>query len=238
VIPSLALVLILIAAILFLTRQRHRRRVALPPNATLVAADNLERPCPVLVSTRYGLKGKPDAILQTPAGLIPIERKHARPRASPHFPDIIQAAAYCLLIEDTYQQTPPFMRIQYRDTVFDVPFTNERRNQALAAAQRLRAVDSHIIREWERGHAKCEREHEESARTPINPRAPQPLWLIHCLLRIVFPIRTAIATTSHRSFEPGASERSTMTRPPASNTNKFGGSRARAMPSRLCLIGK
>jgi hypothetical protein len=52
VIPSLALVLILIAAILFLTRQRHRRRAALPPNATLVAADNLERSCPVLVSTR------------------------------------------------------------------------------------------------------------------------------------------------------------------------------------------
>ena len=88
-IPSLALVLILIAAILFLTRQRHRRRAALPPNATLVAADNLERPCPVLISTRYGLKGKPDAILQTPAGLIPIEHKHARPPASPHFPDII-----------------------------------------------------------------------------------------------------------------------------------------------------
>jgi CRISPR-associated exonuclease Cas4 len=140
VIPSLALVLILIAAILFLTRQRHRRRAALLPNATLVAADNLERSCPVLVSTRYGLKGKPDAILQTPAGLIPIERKHARPPASPHFPDIIQAAAYCLLIEDAYQQTPPFMRIQYRDTIFDVPFTNERRNQVLAAAQRLRAV--------------------------------------------------------------------------------------------------
>ena len=79
-IPSLALVLILIAAILFLTRQRPRRRAALPPNATLVAADNLERPCPVLISTRYGLKGKPDAILQTPAGLIPSNANTPGPR--------------------------------------------------------------------------------------------------------------------------------------------------------------
>jgi CRISPR-associated exonuclease Cas4 len=140
VIPALAIVLILVAAVLFFTRQRHRRRAALPTTATLIEADNLERPCPVLVSTRYGLKGKPDAILQTPAGLIPIERKHSRPPASPHFPDIIQAAAYCLLLEDAYRQTPPFMRIQYRDTFFDVPFTNERRNQVLAAAQRLRAI--------------------------------------------------------------------------------------------------
>ena len=54
----LAAALVFLAALLFFARQRHRRRAALPAG-TLLSADNLEKPCPLLVSTRYGLKGKP-----------------------------------------------------------------------------------------------------------------------------------------------------------------------------------
>jgi CRISPR-associated exonuclease Cas4 len=113
---------LLAALALFLKRRYHRQRAALP-TGTLVSSDNLEQPCPVLFSTRYGLKGKPDAILRTPNGLAPIERKHSRAPHRPHDSDVIQAAAYCLLIEDNYGETPLFMRIDYSGTWFDVPFT-------------------------------------------------------------------------------------------------------------------
>ncbi len=78
-----AAALLLAALALFLKRRYHRQRAALP-SGTLVSSDNLEQPCPVLFSTRYGLKGKPDALLRTPHGLAPIERKHSRAPRRPH----------------------------------------------------------------------------------------------------------------------------------------------------------
>jgi CRISPR-associated exonuclease Cas4 len=134
-----AAALVLAALALFLKRRHHRQRAALP-TGTLVAADNLEQPCPVLFSKRYGLKGKPDAILRTPTGLAPIERKRSRSPRRPHDSDVIQAAAYCLLIEDNYGETPLFMRIHYADTWFDVPFTDQHRQWVLQVSERLRAA--------------------------------------------------------------------------------------------------
>ena len=110
------------------------------PPARWSPPTNLEQPCPVLFSTRYGLKGKPDAILRTPNGLAPIERKHSRAPRRPHDSDVIQAAAYCLLIEDNYGETPLFMRIHYADTWFDVPFTDKHRQWVLQVSERLRAA--------------------------------------------------------------------------------------------------
>ena|ERR1700751_2304037 len=64
---------------------------------------------PVLLSHRYGLKGKLDVLVRTPVGaLIPVERKNTPAPRRPHQGDLIQAAAYCLLVEDHYGQTPQF----------------------------------------------------------------------------------------------------------------------------------
>ena len=134
-----AAALLLAALALFLKRRYHRRRAALP-TGTLVSSDNLEQPCPVLFSKRYGLKGKPDAILRTPTGLAPIERKRSSSPRRPHDSDVIQAAAYCLLIEDNYGETPLFMRIDYSGTWFDVPFTEKHRQWVLQVSERLRAA--------------------------------------------------------------------------------------------------
>jgi CRISPR-associated exonuclease Cas4 len=134
-----AAALLLAALALFLKRRYHRQRAALH-TGTLVSSDNLEQPCPVLFSTRYGLKGKPDAILRTPNGLAPIERKHSRAPRRPHDSDVIQAAAYCLLIEDNYGETPLFMRIDYSGTWFDVPFTEKHRQWVFEVSECLRAA--------------------------------------------------------------------------------------------------
>ena len=85
--------------------------------------------CAVLISHRYGLKGKPDALVRTPEGvLIPVERKKARAPSRPYEADRIQAAAYCLLVEENYRQTPSFMRIHYADRWFDETFTPQHRD--------------------------------------------------------------------------------------------------------------
>jgi len=135
-----AAALLLAALALFIQQRFHRQRAALPRGA-LLTSDNAEQPCPVLVSTRYGLKGKPDAVIRTPDGrFVPVERKHSRAPLRPHDSDIIQAAAYCLLIEEHYGQTPPFMRIDYNGTWFDLPFTQKQRAWVVRVSARLRAA--------------------------------------------------------------------------------------------------
>lgn len=83
----------------------------------------------VNASERYGLKGKPDALVRTASGdVIPVERKKSRAPKRPYPGDLIQATAYCVLVEETYRRTPPFMRIQYADACFDEPYTPEGKN--------------------------------------------------------------------------------------------------------------
>jgi hypothetical protein len=87
--------------------------IAVIPGGEIVSADNALEECPVLMSRRYGLKGKPDSLVRTPSGdLIPVERKTMRAPRRPYDGNLIQATAYCVLVEEEYGRTPPFMRIQ------------------------------------------------------------------------------------------------------------------------------
>src|ERR1700722_11724774 len=134
------LILALIAAaVLLLWSHRRNRLLGGLPAGDLIAADNEEQECPVIVSQRYGLKGKPDALVRTQTGVvIPVERKRTRAPNRPYDGDLIQAIAYCILVEDQYGQTPPYARIQYADRWFDEPYTPERKQWVLQTSQRLR----------------------------------------------------------------------------------------------------
>lgn len=150
-----AAILLLIAAYILFSNYRQRRLGGLPVGE-LVSDDNLAEVCPVLVSHRYGLKGKPDALVRVPSGgLVPVERKKARGPVRPYDGDLIQAIVYCILVEEQYGVTPPFMRIQYADRLFDEPYTPDRKEWALRTAQRLRES---------RGRIDCQRSHRVPAK--------------------------------------------------------------------------
>jgi hypothetical protein len=68
----IAIALLVAGLALFAKRLYHRRQAALP-GGTAIASDTAEHPSPILISRRYGLKGRPDA-LQTPAGVISGQR--------------------------------------------------------------------------------------------------------------------------------------------------------------------
>lgn len=151
----IALALFLAALILFVKQRGRRNRGGLPAGE-LVFADNTPQGCPVLVSHRYGLKGKPDPLVRTPGGaLIPVERKNTPAPRRPYDGDLIQLSAYCLLVEENYGQTPPFMRIQYADRWFDEPFTDRHRAWMLQTSERLRQV---------RRAGACNRSHRIAAK--------------------------------------------------------------------------
>lgn len=147
---SVCIAAILLVALLFmLVNARHQRQLGGLPDGELIYSDSQAQACPVLVSYRYGIKGKPDALVRTESGdIIPVERKRGR---APRQPDLIQAAAYCILVEDQYGRTPPFMRIQYADRWFDEPsYAPDRKAWVLRTAGRLREA---------RNRPDCNRSH-------------------------------------------------------------------------------
>ncbi|HEX8097959.1 MAG TPA: PD-(D/E)XK nuclease family protein, partial [Pyrinomonadaceae bacterium] len=67
-----------------------------------------------LVSKRYGLTGRPDYLVRTREGVVPVEIKSARCPAGGRAYDshVMQLAAYCLLVEDVLGATVPYGVIQ------------------------------------------------------------------------------------------------------------------------------
>jgi CRISPR/Cas system-associated exonuclease Cas4 (RecB family) len=153
---AVAAALLLAAAFILLNIRRQRRLGGLPAGE-VISADNAREDCPILVAHRYGLKGKPDALVRTPSGeLIPVERKKKRaPSKGPYDGDLIQATAYCILVEEHYGHTPPFMRIQYADRWFDEPYTLHRKQWVLQICERVRAA---------RRLSDCNRSHRKAAK--------------------------------------------------------------------------
>ncbi len=155
--PVLIAAALILAAFYLLVRARDQRRIGGLPDGKLVYSDNAGGECPVLVSRRHGLKGKPDALVRIESGhLIPIERKKTRaPRRGPYDGDLIQGAVYCILVEEETRWTPPFLRIQYADRWFDEPFTPELKAWVLETVARLRQA---------RRQNDCHRSHRIAAK--------------------------------------------------------------------------
>jgi CRISPR-associated exonuclease Cas4 len=148
---------LLLAAVFLVLKARDHRRLGGLPDGDLIYSDNMSEDYPVLVSDSYGLKGRPDALVRTEAGqLIPVERKKTRgPRNRPYDGDLIQATAYCILVEEQYGITPPFLRIQYADRWFDEPYTSERKAWVLETCERVRGA---------RPRSDCRRSHRIPAK--------------------------------------------------------------------------
>ena len=91
-----------------------------------------------LYSATHHLTGKPDYLVQTKQGLIPVEVKSARAPAVPYLGHILQVAAYCLLVEEKTGQAPPHGLIKYADGLFEVDFSESLRQELLNTMAEMR----------------------------------------------------------------------------------------------------
>lgn len=116
----------------------------------------LEPPEP-LVSHRYGLTGKPDYLVASRRGVVPVEVKSARCPASghPHESHRLQLASYCLLVEDVLGERSPYGILRYRDRDVKVPFDRGLRRDLLAVLDAMRR--SGAARDARRTHADAGR---------------------------------------------------------------------------------
>jgi CRISPR-associated exonuclease Cas4 len=152
----MAYVLLVCAVVLLVLALRLRRATGVPW-ARIQAADTggWRRTESPLISQRYGLVGKPDYVLETRGGLIPIEVKPGRQAVEPYESDLMQLAAYCLLIEDTTGRAPRYGLLRYAQHTFQMPYTAALRSELLALIEEMRK---------QRTAQDVERSHESSAR--------------------------------------------------------------------------
>ena len=97
-----------------------------------------ERP---LVAHRYGLVGRPDYLIQAGDSVIPVEVKPSRRANEPYASDLMQLAAYCLLVEETMGARPPYGVLRYAEATFHAPFSDRLRDQLLATLNEMRLAE-------------------------------------------------------------------------------------------------
>ena len=113
-----------------------------------------------LVSRRHGLTGRPDYLIETRDGVVPVEAKStAKPGARPYDSHLYQLAAYCLLVEDALGARVPYGLIRYRDGEVRVEYTAELRAGLLALLEEMRrareADEVHRSHDEPRRCARC-----------------------------------------------------------------------------------
>jgi len=119
-----ALVLLLLAALLFWLSSRQRKGAGLPGGRVIYtdtrAWGPLEKP---LFDADLGLTGKPDYLVEKDGRIIPVEVKSGRTPQAPYDAHIFQVAAYCLLVEKAYGKRPPYGILHYPQRDFAVDYT-------------------------------------------------------------------------------------------------------------------
>lgn len=102
-----------------------------------------EKPEKALVSNKHGLVGKPDYILHTKDGLLPLEIKQSKKPSQPYFSHVMQLISYCLLIEETRGSKPKYGFIQYKEgKAFVIPYTEGRKSFLIKTMQQMRDGDT------------------------------------------------------------------------------------------------
>ncbi len=149
----------LIAALIcWLLARRAAQQSGLPFGARIVYADTgawekVEKP---LFSERYRLTGKPDYLVEENAAIIPVEVKPNRTASAPRESDVMQLAAYALLVAETFAGKPaPYGLLKYRDVVFRIEMTEALRDGLLTLVAEMR-VDR-AAREVSRSHREPHR---------------------------------------------------------------------------------
>ena len=168
---SLLFVLLLLAAGgAWLAARRGARRADLPEGRVIYSDTGapVGRIAPIafdergeaqekpLLSHRYGLVGRPDYLVRTGEGVVPVEAKSTRCPANgvPYESHLMQLACYCLLVEEAGMEVP-YGVIRYRDRQLRVDYTDELREALLALLAEIRAA---------RKAPDVGRSHDETAR--------------------------------------------------------------------------
>jgi len=138
----LAFILVLLAIVLWLRGRAMRAESGLPEGDVIYTDTGAWRANhDVLHVAQLRLVGKPDYLVEQSDGLIiPVELKSSPAPDVPWEGQLLQLAAYCLLVEANYGVRPPYGILQYQDRAFAVDYTDELEADLLDLLEEMRAT--------------------------------------------------------------------------------------------------
>jgi len=152
----IALILLLLAALLYWLSARQRKAAGLPGGRVIYtdtrAWGPLEAP---LFDPGLGLTGKPDYLVEQGGRILPVEVKSGRTPQAPYDAHIFQVAAYCLLVHKAYGKRPPYGILHYPGRDFAVDYTPGLESALLDLLAEMRRDER---------RASVDRSHAEEAR--------------------------------------------------------------------------
>lgn len=141
-------------------RARTIARSSQVARGTVIYADSRRRP-DVLESRVLPLRGRPDYVVERDGHPIPVEFKSGRTPRQPYDSHVLQLAAYCYLVSESFGLRPPYGILAYPDRQFEVPFTRELEDRLLRTLLRIqlsqRTGEAHRDHESPRRCQTCSR---------------------------------------------------------------------------------
>ncbi len=135
----LSLLLVTLALVLLWFSSRQRRGLGLPTGRVVYSDTGAERRVEQpLYADDLLLVGRPDYLVQSTEGLVPIEVKSGRSPQTPYDTHIFQLAAYCILVTRNFKQRPAYGIIRYPQRSFRIQFTQQLENQLLSLLKEMR----------------------------------------------------------------------------------------------------
>ena len=151
-----ALLLLVMTLVLFWISRTKRVQSGVPGGRIIYSDPQLlgkvEKP---LFDPNLMLTGKPDYLVNQNGNIIPVEVKSSFGPLEPYASHVFQLLAYCLLVESSTGQRPPYGILKYRNRTFAIDYT-EAQEQALIEL----LEDIHL----DEGGGECGRSHEETGR--------------------------------------------------------------------------
>jgi CRISPR-associated exonuclease Cas4 len=109
-----------------------------------------------LYAPGLGLTGRPDYIVEKGEEFIPVEVKSTPTPPLPYEGHVMQALAYCLLVEEVWHKKAPYALIRYPERTFKVEFTDEYREKLLDVLAEMRRRESRgLPPRSHNSHARC-----------------------------------------------------------------------------------
>lgn len=152
---TIGLAVLMVALLIGLWGLRLRRSTGLPWAPVVYQDTGGHAPEKPLMARRLGLVGKPDYLLEIRGQIVPVEVKPGRRADRPYESDLMQLAAYCVLVEETSGSTPPYGLLRYANRTFRLDYTEQIRDDLLAILGEMREVLA---------DADCDRSHDDERR--------------------------------------------------------------------------
>jgi len=101
-----------------------------------IAYIGIKKESPMLESSRYGIRGKPDYIIEKDGEYIPVEKKTGRTPKGPLFSHIMQLIAYCMLVEETFGKVE-YGILEYDERKYFINYDERLKNTVIKLRENL-----------------------------------------------------------------------------------------------------